>query len=240
MIGTILNVLGIAVGAIAGITRRQPLSASTDSMFKVMLGVFTVFYGLRLSWLSLNGSPTQVLKQILILIISLSLGKMLGRLARVQSFSNQLGRTARDLITRADPSDPNRVSNGFKTCAALYCAAPLGILGAVQDGLSGYFFPLAIKGVMEGVATMGFVGLFGWGVALAALPVLAFQGSISLACLYVLRPFLVEHGLVDSINATGGLLVFSVALVILGLKKIELAEYLPSLAVAPILTWALR
>jgi uncharacterized membrane protein YqgA involved in biofilm formation len=44
------------------------------------------------------------------------------------------------------------------------------------------------------------------------------------------------HNLVDSVNAVGGLLVFSVALVMLGLKRIALADYLPSLIVAPLLT----
>jgi uncharacterized protein len=69
------------------------------------------------------------------------------------------------------------------------------------------------------------------------LPVLAFQGSIALVCAHFIEPFLRAHGLVNSVNAVGGLLVFSVALVILDLKKIALADYLPSLAVAPLLTW---
>ena len=81
---------------------------------------------------------------------------------------------------------------------------------------------------------------------LAALPVLAFQGTITLLCSQLLGPFLQTHGahgpnsLIDSVNAVGGLLVFSVALVILGLKKIELADYLPSLVFAPLITWLWR
>jgi hypothetical protein len=74
----------------------------------------------------------------------------------------------------------------------------------------------------------------------AGLPVLVFQGTITLACAQFLRPFLETHGLVDSVNAPGGLLVFCVALVILELKRIELADYLPSLAFGPLLTWVLR
>jgi len=70
--------------------------------------------------------------------------------------------------------------------------------------------------------------------------VLAFQGTITLACALFLKPMLEAHGLLDSVNAAGGLLVFSVALVILQLKRIELADYLPSLAFAPLLTWLLR
>ena len=117
----------------------------------------------------------------------------------------------------------------------------LGILGAVQDGLcpSGYYYPLAIKGVMDGLATMGFISIFGWGSILAAVPVLAFQGSLTLLCAQVLAPYLTSHGWLESVDATSGMLVFCVALIILDLKKIELADYLPSLAFAPLLTWAL-
>jgi uncharacterized membrane protein YqgA involved in biofilm formation len=106
--------------------------------------------------------------------------------------------------------------------------------------LSDYFYPLVIKSFVDGLAAMGFVSIFGWGVLLAALPVLALQGTLTLLAAQLLQPFLQAHGLLDSVNAAGGLLVFCVALVILGLKKIELADYLPSLVFAPILTWLWR
>jgi hypothetical protein len=54
------------------------------------------------------------------------------------------------------------------------------------------------------------------------------------------EPLLREQGLVDPVNAVGGLLVFCVALIILELKKIELTDYLPSLAFAPLITWLWR
>jgi uncharacterized membrane protein YqgA involved in biofilm formation len=97
-----------------------------------------------------------------------------------------------------------------------------------------------VKAVIDGLATLGFVRLFGWGAMLAALPVLAFQGTITLVCMQFLKPTLEVHSLIDSINATGGLLVFCVALIILELKRLELADYLPSLAFAPLLAWVFR
>jgi uncharacterized protein len=238
--GTVLNVAGILIGGLIGLTREKPLPPTAESFFKVTLGAFTVFYGLRLTWLSLNGSFGQAMKQLLIAVLALMLGKITGRLLRLQKMSNRLGQAARERIARAGSGGPSRLSDGFKTCAALFCAAPLAILGAVQDGLSGYFYPLAVKAVMDGLAAMGFAGLFRGGVMLAALPVLAFQGTITLLCAHWLKPLLAAYGLIDSINAVGGLLVFSVALVILGLKKIELADYLPSLIFAPLLTWLWR
>lgn len=240
MIGTALNVAGILIGGIAGLARLKPLSPTNESFFKVGLGVFAVFYGLRLTWISLNGTYMQILRQILIVVIALMLGKITGRLLHLQKMSNHLGRQARKRISTTKPADPSRMSDGFKTCAALFCAAPLGILGSVQDGLSGYYYSLAVKAVMDGLATMGLISLFGWGMILAALPVLVVQGTITLLCMQFLKPFLEAHNLVDPMNATGGLLVFSVALVILGLKKIELADYLPSLIFAPVLAWLFR
>jgi len=238
MIGTILNVAGILVGGLVGLTRRKPLSAASESYFKVLLGAFTVFYGLRLTWVSLSGSFFEILKQFVILILALSLGKLAGRCLHLQKMSNRLGQRARESISSARPDDPERFNNGFRTCAGLFCAAPLGILGSVQEGLSlsEYFYPLAIKGVMDGLATIGFVSLFGRGVLLSGLPVLAIQGTITLLVARVLEPILSLHNLVSSVNAVGGLLVFCVALVMLGLKRIELADYLPSLVVAPFLT----
>jgi hypothetical protein len=240
MIGTVLNVLGILIGAVIGLSRKKPLARTNESFFQVMLGAFTVYYGLRLTWMSFHGNLLQVLKQLLITVVALMIGKLLGQLFRLQKLSNALGRDARRRIDAATSttSKPG-LDEGFLACTALFCAGPLGILGATQEGLSDYFYPLAIKGVMDGLAAMGFVLFFGWSVILSALPVLAFQGTIALVFTR-LRPFLEAQGLLDSMNAAGGLLVFSVALVILGLKKIELADYLPSLAVAPLLTWLFR
>jgi len=238
--GTVLNVVGILIGGLIGLTRQKPLPPAAESFFKVALGAFTVFYGLRLTWLSLSGSFGQVMKQLLIAVLALMLGKITGRLLRLQKMSNRLGQAARERIAAAGSASPHRLSDGFKTCTALFCAAPLAILGSVQDGLSSYFYPLAVKAVMDGLASMGFAGLFRWGVMLAALPVFAFQGTLTLLCAQWLKPLLATHGLIASVNAAGGLLVFCVALVILGLKKIELADYLPSLVFAPLLTWVWR
>jgi uncharacterized protein len=241
MVGTILNAVGILVGGIVGMVRRKPLIPSTEAFFKVTLGAFTVFYGLRLTWLSLNGSLFQSLKQLLIAVLALMLGKLVGQLLRLQKMSNYLGCAARAHIAAATPSDPLRAGKGFKTCSALFCAAPLGLLGAVQLGLTqDYAYPLGIKAVMDGLAMIGLVRLFGSGAMLSALPVLALQGGVSEGCSRFLKPVLESHDLLNALNAVGGLLVFSVALVILGLKKIELADYLPSLVFAPLIAWLWR
>jgi uncharacterized membrane protein YqgA involved in biofilm formation len=232
MIGPLLNAGAIVLGGIVGLARKHALSPAQEAFFKVGLGAFTVFYGLRLTWLSL-GPLSHILKQLLVIVLALMIGRILGRLARLQKFSNHLGQQAREKIAAARPGQRQAAGDGFKVCAILFCAAPLGILGALADGLSNYFYTLAVKGVIDGLATMGFVSLFGWSPLLAALPVLAFQATITL--LTAQAAGALGPALVESINATGGLLVFCVGMTILDLKKIGLADYLPSLVIAPLL-----
>src|SRR5262245_59865162 len=98
MIGTILNVAGILVGGFVGIVRSKVLPQATESYLRVVLAAFTVFYGLRLTWLSLNGSFAQILKQLVILIFALSLGKLTGQLLGLQAISNRLGHQAHEQI----------------------------------------------------------------------------------------------------------------------------------------------
>lgn len=241
--GAILNAAGIIIGGFIGLVRPTPLSPQTQNFFKLMLGASTLLFGLRLTWFSLGGTVGGTLKQLTIALFALMLGNLLGKLLRLQRASNQLGQYARRLIETNRPNDPHRFSNGLNACAILFCAAPLGILGAVQDGLpavagaAGYYQILAVKAVMDGLAMLGFVALFGGGAIVAALPVFVFQGTITLACQVYLEPLLRAHGLLDSVNAVGGLVVCTVGVVIFEIRRVDLADYLPALAVAPLLTW---
>lgn len=240
MIGVAINAVGIVVGGIVGLTRKRPLTAANESFFKVAMGAATVFLGLQLTWQNLNGSFGSVLKQLGIVLVSMTLGKLTGRLLHLQKFSNSIGKYATSRMTLAATS-PKRFSEGLVVCALLACANPLAMLASIQEGLSGIGFApvFVVKAVMDGLAGMAFVSLFGWGVMLAALPVVAFQGTIFLI-VRLLAPVLASHGLVEPILATCGLLIFCVSLIILNLKKIELADYLPSLVLAPAITWLMK
>ena len=243
MTGAILNAAGILIGSFLGLTRATPLTAQTQAFFKLAPGVFSIFFGLRLTWLSLNGNFASLMKQVAVICLAFVLGKLAGRLVHLQKASNRAGQYARHLIEETQSNPSLRFSNGLNACAILFCLSPLGIIGAVQDGLPGtnqdlgYFYPLAVKGVMDGLAMLSFVRMFGAGSMLAAFPVLLLQGTITLACSVYLEPFLRVHGLVDSVNAVGGLLVCTVGLVIFEFKRVELADYLPTLALAPLITW---
>ena len=240
MTGAFLNAIGILLGGLLGLALRQSLSLHTQVFARSALGLSTVFFGLRLVWLSLGGTILSALEQILIALLAVMLGFGIGRLLRLQKLSNRLGRHAADLIASAQTNTPRKAGDGLAACAVLFCAAPLGWLGAVTDGLSDYFYLLAVKSVMDGLAMMGFVRSLGWPTALSAVPVWIFLGGITLACRFYAAPFLAGHDLIPPVNMAIGFIACTVTLVIFEVRKVELANFLPGLALAPLLAWLLR
>lgn len=238
-IGTIINCAAIIAGGVLGLTLGRRFSLRAQMAVKGILGVLVVYAGLSTTWSALNGTFGQVMKQAGIMLLALMLGNATGRLLRLQAAMNRVGQYAKERFTAGDSAGGNRFSEGFVTCTLLFCVGPMAILGSIQDGLTGSFKTLALKGAMDGLATMGFVPIFGWGAILAVVPVFVYQGTFTLLAKSV-EPYLQNQMALDSINATGGMLVFCIALIILELKKIELANYLPSLAWAPLLTWWMK
>ncbi len=208
--------------------------------FRNTLGAATVFFALRLVWLSINGTFLSCLKQLFIAALAITLGCLLGKLLGLQKMSNHLGRYAARLLSSVQTYPSRKMADGFCACTILFWAAPLGLLGAVADGLSGYYYLLAIKGVMDGLAMTSFVKMFRWPAAMSAIPVFALLGFITLACQLYARPFLEARALIDSVNVTAGLVSCAVALVIYEVRRVELANFLPALVVAPLLAWLLK
>src|SRR5688572_4492966 len=170
MIGIGINAIGIVVGGIVGLTRKKPLTAANESFFKVAMGAATVFLGLQLTWQNLNGSFGVFFKQLVIVLISKSLGKLIGKLLHLQKLSNSIGKYATSKMAAANPAGKN-FSDGLVVCALLSCANPLTFFASTQEGLTGFAPVFVVKAMMDALAALAFVSLFGWGVMLAAIPV---------------------------------------------------------------------
>jgi uncharacterized protein len=234
--GPVINAAGIVVAGICGWAFRKAIPPLYQLALKIVLGVYTIWFGLRLSWGSVNGSFRQVLKEILIVLLALTLGKIAGRLLHLQRLSNSIGQFA----TRTLAAQPvnTQFKTGFMVATALFCAGPLALLASVQEGLNGFSPLFVIKAATDGLAAYAFFSQFGWSVIVSALPVLALERAL-VELVHSSAPWMPHRQwpLADSILAVDGLLIFCVAMLILELKKIEVADYFPSLALAPLLTW---
>ncbi|MBG85386.1 MAG: hypothetical protein CMO80_00595 [Verrucomicrobiales bacterium] len=233
MIGTIINGVCIVLGGLLGAFAAERVSEGVQNKIKLFLVLATVFVATQMIYEGLSGSIGHGLGQLGIAMLSMVVGNALGMLLRLQKGLNKLGQYAKEKMAKSDSSD-NKFNEGLITCTILFCVGPMAILGAIDDGLHGNYKILAVKGIMDGTATIGFTAMFGWGAALAVVPVVAYQGTITI-CAGIIKPMLTE-GMLESIQVTGGMLIFPVTLVVLGVGKVPLANYLPALIVAPLLT----
>jgi uncharacterized protein len=234
MIGAVINSAGIVAGGVYALAIKKPIPNRYQLVAKVMLGIYTVWLGLQLTWKSLNGTVVQMLKELCIVMLAMALGKLVGRMLHLQELSNSIGQYATRSLAANEKE--KRFSDGFVLATALFCAGPMGILASVQEGLNGFSPLFLIKAGTDGLATMAFCATFGWGALVSAIPVLAFQGLLIRGA-QLLEPTLDKQPwpLIDAVNATDGLLVFCVALIVLEIRKVRVAEYLPSLILAPLL-----
>lgn len=236
MIGTALNVAAIIGGGLAGGRPRWQLPAERERQVKNILGVMALVLGGKLFWEGTQGPGTAALKLWALVLLSLILGKLAGRLLGLQTASNRLGHFALQKL-QAHAGGSRRWDHALLVGAALFCAAPLALVGSLQDGLHNFWYLLAVKAVMDGLAAQAFVNVLGRGIVLAALPVAAWQGVLTLGA-----RALVEAGWLSTftpaaaaLHLTCGFLSVSVAVVIFEVRKVELANYLPALVLAPLL-----
>jgi hypothetical protein len=112
------------------------------------------------------------------------------------------------------------------------------ILGSIQDGLTGNYELLAVKSVLDGFAALAFASTLGIGVLFSTLIILVFQGGISL--LAVQLNALVTTPMLNEMTAVGGVILMGLAFSsLLEIKKIRTGNFLPALAIAPLIVWIL-
>ena len=123
MTGAFLNAMGILLGAIFGLALRAPLSARAQDFFRRALGAATVFFGLRLVWLGVNGTFWSCVKQIFIALLAVTLGNWIGKLlAPAKNF--QPPRTVRRQLISAAQSGAPRKNSATASSPARFCFAP--------------------------------------------------------------------------------------------------------------------
>jgi uncharacterized membrane protein YqgA involved in biofilm formation len=226
-LGTLLNTATVLAGAAIGLSLGRVIPTSFQQTIRAAVGLFVAVYGIQLTFKTRNP---------LILLVSVLAGVVIGEALRLDDAVQALGRWAERRTNRG--GEPGRVSLAFVTTSLLFCVGPLTILGSFLDGTKGDITVLAIKSTLDGVSSIVFAATLGWGVLLSAGSVLVVQGSLTLIAV------LAHAGLSDletaELTAVGGLIVLAIALGLLELKALKVANFLPALAVAPLLAGVLH
>jgi uncharacterized membrane protein YqgA involved in biofilm formation len=172
---------------------------------------------------------------ILIVLGSITLGGIAGELLHIQQGLDSLGNWLEKKASRFPILARGKFSQGFVTASLVFCVGPMTILGSIQDGLSGDSSLLAVKSVLDGFAALSFACVLGMGVAFSALVILVVQGSLTIGASFF-SGFLSES-MISEMTAVGGVIMLGIAVHMLELKSVRLANFLPALIFAPLLVW---
>jgi len=236
-LGTIINVFSILIGAGIGVALGHRLPASISRTLTDALGlVVLVIGGLNLMALTDSSFAAAVSSAgtLLVVLASLVLGSVLGSMLRIEQRLSHFGTWLQLKASRG--GDKEKFIEGFVNASLLFTIGPMAVLGALQDGLGQGFDVLALKSTLDGLTSVAFAAALGWGVAFAAIPVGIWQGLLTL--LAASAGALMSDALVASITATGGVLLLGTGLRVLQIRMVSVADMLPALVLAPLITWA--
>jgi uncharacterized membrane protein YqgA involved in biofilm formation len=234
--GTLLNVVTVLLGTAVGLLVGRRMPDRMQESLVTGLGFFTVLISISLGLRVFTDPLVQPGDELAILAAVLA-GVAIGELLRIHDGLEGLGawfqrRLVGEGRTDSGSGSGSRVAEGFVTASLVFCVGPLTILGSLQNGLTGDAQLLAIKSLLDGVASIAFAAALGWGVALSAITVFVIQGGIA-AFATLLEP-LMDEVTILAITATGGIILLGVALRLLDLKPVRVANFLPALILAPV------
>ena len=239
--GTLVNVVTVLVGATIGVLVGHRLPERTRTVVTDGLGLVTLLIAATSAAAIGNDAWAEAVGDsapLLIVLGALLVGGIVGSLLRLEDRLEGLGGWLQRRLTPQDGSGGRaRFIEGFVTASIIFCTGPLTILGSITEGIGQGADQLLLKSALDGFAAIAFAASFGWGVAATALTVLTVQGSLT-ALAALLGDFLSDAELA-ALTTTGGLLLVGVALRLLALKQVKVADLLPALVIAPVLTTAI-
>jgi uncharacterized membrane protein YqgA involved in biofilm formation len=228
--GTLLNVATVLIGTLLGVLVGARMPARMQESLTTGLGFFTTVLGVSMA-IRIFTDPAVRPGDDLAILAALLLGVTVGEVMKLHDGLEAIGAWFQRRLAGADR--PSRIAEGFVTASLVFCVGPLTILGSLENGLTGDVRLLAIKSLLDGVASIAFAAALGFGVGLAALTVLVVQGLIAGGA-FLLRDVM-DDATVLAVSAVGGFILLGVALRLLDLRQVRVANFLPALVLAPIL-----
>ena len=168
---------------------------------------------------------------ILVIVFSLLGGAIIGNWMRLEDRLEDLGIRLRDKFAKNNSSN---FVEGFVSASLIFVIGPLAILGSISDGMGTGIDQLVLKSTLDGFTSIAFAASLGWGVALSSLPVGVVQFFWTGVGLF-LGTVLADYQ-IAAMTAVGGVLLIGISLRLLKIREIAVANLLPALALAPLLS----
>ncbi len=223
-LGTVVNVVAIAAGALVGllVKRGLPEKWQQTMMSGIALCIFVI--GLQMALGTAN---------IIITIVSLASGAIIGEAIGIEDRLNELGKWVGGKVAGKEEGAAKRIAEGFVSATLLFCIGAMAVVGSIQDGLAGDHTTLFAKATLDGIISVVLSANLGIGVMFSAVSVGIYQGAIT-ALAGFLEPF-IAGGVLTEITAAGGVMIMAIGTNMLNVTKIRISNMLPGIVTAAII-----
>ncbi|MCE0487578.1 DUF554 domain-containing protein [Ornithinimicrobium sediminis] len=251
-LGTVINVVAVILGALAGLALGNRLSDHVRSVVTDALGLVTLLVAALSAYEVTSPALVEAVGTgvpVLVVLGSLLIGGIAGSLLRIEHRLASVAGVIQAYAARSRPSDQvgapgagarpehdsarERFIEGWLTTSLLFCVGPLTILGSLNDGLGRGIDQLVLKSTLDLFAAMAFAASFGIGVLFSAVSVAVVQGSLTVVG--VALGSVVPEAHIAALTSVGGLLLVGIGLRLLRVREIPVGDLLPALVVAPLL-----
>ena len=231
-LGTLINICTIVAGAGIGVAIGSRISDKLRNLVTDILGLVTLLAAasaLTPLWSARYISALPKGWALLCVLGSLLIGALIGSALHLEEKLEVLGENLRKRF-RASKESP--FIEGFVSSSLLFAIGPLAILGSISDGMGTGIDQLILKSTLDFFAAMAFATSLGWGVAASSIPVGIYQGIWTVVGVG-LGSILADYQ-IAGMTICGGLMLLSIALRLLKIKEVAVANLLPALAIAPV------
>lgn len=214
MLGTFVNCVAIIAGGLVGLLFKNGIPDRYNQTVMQAVGLAVLLVGLKTAIVS---------DDLLVIIISLAIGALAGEWIGIENRLERLGKFLEKKFSKGSSG----FAQGFVTASLIYCVGSMAIVGSLESGLSGNHATLFAKSCLDGIVSIILSSSLGMGVLFSAVPVLLYQGSITLLAT-VLKPLLVP-AVIAQMSGVGGLLILGIGMNMLREKKIKVGNMLPAI-----------
>ena len=227
--GSIINTVCIIAGGLIGMVAGRAFGKEQQEALSKACGVSVLFIaiaGAMEGMLLIDGGQITSGRSMLV-VLCLAIGTLIGELIGIEKGFVVFGEW---LKVRTGNSGDAEFVNAFVTASLTVCIGAMAIVGSIQDGVTGDFSTLAVKSVLDLIIVAVMTSSLGKGAAFSAIPILLFEGSITLLA-RLIAPLMTEMA-IAYLSLIGSVLIFCVGLNLVFGKKLRVANMLPAVALA--------
>lgn len=230
-LGTIINTAAIILGGLAGHFFGRLLKERHQTSLNMACGISVLFIGIAGAMQGMltihDGLITS--GQAMLVTICLALGTLIGEIINIEGLFERFGEWLKIKTGNAKEKD---FVNAFVTASLTVCIGAMALVGAIQDGILGDWSILATKAILDFIIIMVMTCSLGKGCGFSAIPVLLFEGLITLFA-SLLKPVMTDLAM-NYLSLIGSILIFCVGLNLVWGKKVRVANMLPAVVLAVI------